>query len=82
MKSELIGVFVGFGILVFLLVFVIIGVIFVKKYLKILKGYRNDGKFGFCILLRYFLEFVIFLYILFFNGSDGIVILVSENEEM
>lgn len=82
MKSESIGASVGLGILVFLLVLAIIGVILVKKYLKTLKGHRNDGKLGPCISSRHPPEFVIPPYTLLSNGSDGTATPVSENEEM
>lgn len=64
-------VFIGLGILIFVFMFFIVGIIFFWWYLKILNGLKLFWMFGMCIILKELLEFVIFLYILIVEESDG-----------
>lgn len=82
MKNTSIGAFVGLGILVFLLVLAIIGVIFARKYLKTSKRQTINSTFGPCITPRQPKEFVIPPYTLLSDGSDGTTTPVSENEDV
>lgn len=81
MKSS-IAAYVGLGILVFLLFLAIVGVVFLKKYLRTLNGDKPCRKLGTFITPKQPPEFIIPPYTLLSDGSEGTMTPVSENEEI
>jgi len=82
MKSSSVAASVGLGILVFLLLLAIVGVVFLRRYLKTLNGEKPSCKLGTYITPKEPPEFVIPPYTLISEGSDGTATPVSENGEI
>ena len=82
MKSSSVAASVGLGILVFLLLLAIVGVVFLRRYLKKLNGEKPSCKLGTYITPKEPPEFVIPPYTLISEGSDGTATPVSENGEI
>ena len=81
MNSTSLAASVGLGILVFLLLLAIVGVVFLRKYLKTLNGVKPSRKLGTYIRPKEPPEFIIPPYTLISEGSDGTATPVSENGE-
>ena len=81
MTSTSIAASVGLGILAFFLLVAIVGVVFLRKYLKTLNGVKPSRKLGTYITPKEPPEFIIPPYTLISEGSDGTATPVSENGE-
>ena len=66
-----VGAAIGLGILVFLLTLAIVGIIFLRRYLKTLNGPKPSRKLGTCITSKEPPGFVIPPYTLIADESDG-----------
>ena len=79
-SSESIAMSIGLGILIFLLLLSIVGIIFLRRYLKTLNGSKPSRKLGTAIMPKEPPDFVIPPYTLLTEESDGAET-VSENGE-
>lgn len=70
-SSPSIAASIGLGILIFLLTLAIVGIVFLRRYLKTLNGSKPSRKLGTCITSKYPPEFVIPPYTLITEESDG-----------